>query len=222
VSLRSVHILQEIYTSEEVASWEEAGAALRVLAKCEHRLTAALAREILDAQLPLAVARLQAQGAKFQRGQRVVILNDQWKGGDAGLSDLRWLSDLEVLRLDHATITDNALRHLRWHPNLKELVIIEVPVTDAGLAYLSPLGDLQVLHLVGTHLTDAGLVHLQPHQNLRWLDLSGTAISGSGLEHLHGLHQLRALDLSQTRLDPRFIDRIRAALPETRLIGVPR
>jgi hypothetical protein len=57
--------------------------------------------------------------------------------------------------------TDAGLAQLKWLTELGELNPIHTAVTDAGLVHLKELGGLGLLHLRGTGISKAGVSELQ-------------------------------------------------------------
>src|SRR5262249_22199444 len=86
-----------------------------------------------------------------------VALNTQVT--DAGLSHLKGLDHLEVLRLDGTQVTDAGMIHLKGLKSLNQLGLCSTRITDAGLLQISGLPKLNFLSLDNTQVTDAGLVH---------------------------------------------------------------
>jgi hypothetical protein len=80
--------------------------------------------------------------------------------GCVDLAQLRELTDLEMLDLSFAQVTDAGLVHLRELKKLKVLELSFTSVTDAGLVQLKGCKSLQTLELCGTAVTDVGLAQL--------------------------------------------------------------
>ena len=99
-----------------------------------------------------------------------------------------------VIKVDFmdTEITDAGLENLRGLTQLQSLDLAGTKVTDAGLAHLKGLTKLQSLDLFrATNVTDAGLAHLKGLTELQSLNLVWTQVTNTGLEHLKGLAQLR-------------------------------
>jgi hypothetical protein len=58
-------------------------------------------------------------------------------------------------------VTDAGLKQLKDLSNLLELDLSETRITDAGLVHLKELPDLTRLSLRGTEVTDTGLEHIE-------------------------------------------------------------
>ena len=90
-------------------------------------------------------------------------------------------------------------------------------VTDGGLPQLAPLANLRRLHLEKTGVTDAGLAHVKGLANLEYLNLYGTQVTDAGLANLEGLKNLKSLYLWQSKVTDAGVEKLRAALPTTRI-----
>ena len=91
------------------------------------------------------------------------------------------------------------------------------PITDYGLAHLASLTSLEQLDISMSRVTDSGLTELRHLHNLKILAIAYTNVVGPGLMYLKGLDQLRLLDPEGCRIDGRYFDEIRKALPELNL-----
>ena len=74
------------------------------------------------------------------------------------MKELAGLTELRLLDLSHAKISDAGLRHLAGLRRLQSLRLYDVAnVTDAGLAHLKGLTDLRELNLGITSVTGEGM-----------------------------------------------------------------
>ena len=110
-----------------------------------------------------AVAKLEKLGGQVFRDEiqadRPVIAADldETMIDDAGLANLKGLTDLQSLSLDGTRITDAGLVNLKGLTSLTDLSLDNTEVGDAGLAQLVALKNLRKLSLDHTSVTDAGL-----------------------------------------------------------------
>src|SRR5207245_10180662 len=74
---------------------------------------------------------------------------------------------LARINLAVTKITDAGLANLKCLTNLLTLHLENTPVTDAGLAHLKGLINLTYLNLYGTAVGDAGLEHLKGLTNIQ-------------------------------------------------------
>ena len=142
-------------------------------------------RELLGGDLFASVASVELYGSKVT---------------DAGLEQLRGMTQLVDLNLHGADVTDTGLEHLKRLTRLEVLSLCGTKVTDAGLEHLKGLTQLFFLALEGDRITDAGLEHLKGLTQLRQLNLGGTQVTDAGLDRLKGLAQLRQLLLDNTQV----------------------
>jgi len=103
---------------------------------------------------------------------------------DDDLAELLCLKNLRELYVIRGRTGDASLSHVGQMTQLELLSLGETPVTDQGLAYLSRLTRLKVLSLCGTQVSDAGLVHLHGMRRLRILNLSQTNVTEEGVTGL--------------------------------------
>ncbi len=96
---------------------------------------------------------------------------------DAGLANLKALSEIESLELDGSAITDAGLENLRGLSQLHFLCLASSNVTDAGLENIASSHRLRFLYLFETKVTDSGLVHLRGLNQLDSLSLWGACLN---------------------------------------------
>jgi hypothetical protein len=104
--------------------------------------------------------------------------------GDADLSELKYVGELEELDLDRTDVTDAGLFELASCPNLKKLKLAGCRITDSGLEEIANLTNLEELNLGGTDVTDAGLVKLNKLTRLKVLRVKATDVTPEGAERL--------------------------------------
>ncbi|MFP4057919.1 MAG: hypothetical protein ACLF0G_13715 [Candidatus Brocadiia bacterium] len=124
--------------------------------------------------------------------------------------------DIPAVALPDATDAD--LAHLEGLSHLVTLLLDGTKVTDAGLVHLEGLSGLGGLGLSSTAVTDAGLAHLAKLKGLHYLWLSGTKVTDAGLAHLEGLTRLQELHLRGTGVTDPGVERLREALPDTKIV----
>ena len=128
--------------------------------------------------------------AKTRREQAVVTQIESWGGKvyyhRTSLPD--WMArpfrKVQIVDLRNTQVTDAGLAQLKRLTNLKTLGLSWTQVTDAGLVHLEELTGLESLGLSWTRVTDAGLVHLKELPNLDTLWLKNTRVTDAGLVHL--------------------------------------
>ncbi len=110
---------------------------------------------------------------------------DSTKTTDAGMAQLKDLTQLSFINLNGTTVSDAALVHLKRINSLAALYLNGTKVTDEGLAQLTELKNLQIFTLQSTQVTDTGLALLREFKNLTGLNLIGTKVTAQGLADFH-------------------------------------
>jgi hypothetical protein len=114
---------------------------------------------------------------------------------DAGLANVRGLSQLDRLAIQGTQLTDVGLQNLLGLPQIEHLLLADNRITDAGLTKLAGLTDLRELSFRESGVTDAALVNLESLERLEDLSLRGGQFTNAGLAHLKGLSRLKSLNL---------------------------
>ena len=149
------------------------------------------------------------------------LILSQTQVTDAALANLKGMTDLQTLLLAGTQVTDAGLACLNELPCLTTLSLQATQVTDAGLANLQEIKSMQSLNLGGARMTDAGLASLKKMTGLKTLNLGSTQVTDAGLRDLKEHKDLRCLDLSITGVTVAGFAQLRAALPDTQIIGPP-
>lgn len=128
--------------------------------------------------------------------------------------------DLDALVVANDLLQDNDLLLVSLLTGLRSLTIISSKVGDGGVPYLTKLHNLRYLILNHVGISDASVALIADSMaNLEALSLSGCKqITDAGAQHVTALKKLQLLDLTGTSVSPELIDRIRAALPECRIL----
>jgi hypothetical protein len=140
---------------------------------------------------------------------------------DAGLARLSRLRCLETLHLSNTRISDDGLRHLADLQQLRCLGLSQVHIRGPGLRWIGSLTNLRKLSFISAPIEDDGLVWLSGLRHLETLSLSSTRVTDAGLPHLYSLRRLQALDLGSTAVTTAGLERLRQALPNTRITYSP-
>jgi len=92
-------------------------------------------------------------------------------------------SDVVVLQMGNADVSDATLQKLSSMARLRELDLNDTGVTDQGLSELAKLPALETLRLRGTKITDEGFrTHLMDLAKLRRMDIRATAVTADTIE----------------------------------------
>ena len=161
---------------------------------------------------------------------------DRIRFRDAGLDEIRALTNLRELAIRQAEVKGPGLRHFS---QLQSLDVTLCPLNDltalagmtklrrlwagdtfvSDLAPLAGLTALEDLDLHGTGIRDDAAPHLAKLQALRRLDLQGTNISDDAVATLETLTNLETLNLYRTRISNAGLERL-SRLPRLREIDV--
>jgi hypothetical protein len=126
---------------------------------------------------------------------------------DRGMEHLAGLSDLEVLDLTRSTKVSNAgVAHLAGLTRMKRLWLSTLDIDSGALPHLARLTDLELLHLDRTEIGDENFEVVADKAGLRELNLWSTQVTSAAVAHLAPLKRLETLELTETKIDP-------AALP---------
>jgi Leucine-rich repeat (LRR) protein len=148
---------------------------------------------------------------------------------DTGLEHLAGLTNLKWLTMGGNKLTDSSLQFLRQMPQLEYLDIGGQQRTDSGLwsLLLSETGmesigsvtELRELRMEGRAVTSRGLEMLKPLKKLERLDLQGCKrLREDAVPLLASMKQLRLLDLKDSSLTEPAVTKIRAALPDCKVL----
>ncbi len=122
---------------------------------------------------------------------------------------LKNLPELEALYMTKSPLSEEEVGQLSPLTDLTLLSLDGARVTDAGLARLSGLNKLQHLSLVDGAVTGAGVENFAV---LRSLILSGTKANDSALKNIDRLRQLEVLDLQDTKVTDDTISVVKRCL----------
>lgn len=93
-------------------------------------------------------------------------------------STLKSQTDVVVLQMANADVTDETLQYLVGMTKLEELDLNDTQITDAGLVILKELPALAKLRLRGTKITNEGFAeYLAGKETLMELDVRDTAVA---------------------------------------------
>ncbi len=143
-----------------------------------------------------------------------VIYVKVYGADDKLLQAIGSLTDLRVLELHGAKITDDGLSSLAALTNLEELRLSAENVTDAGIAHLAGLKKLRVLDLHFLELTGVGLKRLNGLTRLEFLNLSYTTVKDQDILVLGDFTQLKSIDLDGTETTDAGVRELQKRLPQ--------
>ena len=149
---------------------------------------------------------------------------------DTGLEHLSTLTNLRWLAMGGNKLTDTALQFLRTMPQIEYLDLGGAQRTDSGLWSLAitrtglravgSVTELRELSLAGTVVNAQGLQELKALAKLERLNLQGCRqLRDDAVGVLASFKQLRVLDVKDSGMTVQGVERLRAALPECRVLA---
>jgi hypothetical protein len=133
--------------------------------------------------------------------------------GDKGISNLAGLTNLKLLSVSIAKVTDAGLDHLKNLTALTQLSLHGDNITDAGIAKIRHLSALAYLGLNDTKITDAAVAMIAGLKNLKSLSLTRTAVSDASIPYLRQMTGLTRLDIQSAKITKAGLAQLRDALP---------
>jgi len=103
---------------------------------------------------------------------------------DEGITRLRGLQDLRVLRAEQLRITDRSLEHLATFVQLEELWVGATVISSQGIRHLRRLPQLRLLVLRLTEIDDSSIPYLEEMNSLEYLDVRRTKVTREGRQRL--------------------------------------
>ncbi len=197
-ALRMVRLLSEWSSEPETSPGREALEALRRVATVGSTLTSARAQNTLSdltiRQSVTATNRLRQLGV-FIDNERVQIvtaqlphylmkLDDSYRGTSAELSQLRWLIEVEMVRLTGVVVDHVVLENVVALPNLKILQLRDVNLSVEDFELLTGVRKLETLEILYSPIDSSFvpiLSELPVTSNLR---LFGTKLTDADIEML--------------------------------------
>lgn len=121
---------------------------------------------------------------------------------DRAIDYICQMKDLQVLLLNHSTITDQQLKRL-IHLPIAQFGLSETGITDDAMDDLAKVKTLRQIDLRGSKITDEGIKKLHPLAGqMRTISLGGPSITNKSLEYLRDFKNLQGCDLSMTNVSP--------------------
>jgi len=162
-------------------------------------------------QQVLVLAEIERLGGQFWSDESV---DPGWLKNFIGDGVMSGYAHGLCVNLSDTNVTDAGLAQIKVLTNLKCLLLRATQVTNAGLVHLKGQQALETLHLCDTQVTDAGLMHLKELTTLKSLDLSSSQVTDAGLMHLKGLPNLQTLVLASTQVTDAGLAHLQVSLPK--------
>lgn len=150
------------------------------------------------------VRQLQILGVKVRRdSQRFVVridLDDDWRGRDEDLSELRRLKHVTTIDCEKSIVSDPTVRYLAKVPNLNKLYLGNCNVTGDGLKSLEGHTKIRYLSLINQSLNESAYDSLAKMTWLTHLGLDETSTTDAQLAKLKELTELDTLWLTNSNV----------------------
>ncbi|MEM6688775.1 MAG: hypothetical protein AAF664_05060 [Planctomycetota bacterium] len=124
---------------------------------------------------------------------------------DDHLATLAEMPQVAILYLGNTSVSDKGLQHVRGRENLNTLQLSDCKITDAGLASLGYLPQIQ---------------HLWLSKTIRYGTNDRSEITDKSVDYLASLDSLIELRISDSKLTEEGLERLREALPKTKISTV--
>ena len=188
---RSIFVLQELASSNDLAIEAESREALGTLAQqagttVGRKATRALV--ILDERREeKSILALRALGASI--GSEYIVIgteaqqmmtariNDQWQGTLADLQRLKWIRSIDHLALEGDKVTDEWMQYIKPMEGLRSLELKRTRITSSGAGQLKDHPGLMSLDVKYCPLNDDVMSQLATISSLRFLKLYGTQVT---------------------------------------------
>ncbi len=135
-----------------------------------------------------------------------------------GLRHIATLTQLRLLKLHSAKVTDAGIDHLTGLRHLVSLDLIGCSITPKGLAKLAGFGELTHVSVDGAEASEAGLMQLKLLPKLERLTLEGPQVSDTTLDLLGAFPKLQYLYLVKTSVTVGGLKRLKQARPDLRIL----
>lgn len=151
-------------------------------------------RDVVAAIQSLSGAVLQTNKDKAVSGVDLRASGETWlKVAD----QLQHLKSLQSLSVAGASVDDGRVTNLCSLTNLRVLKLEQAAITDAVLTVIAKLPKLEELSLERCVIGDAGIENLSASTSLKRLRVPSTAITNQGLKTICSMKQLELLDVTQ-------------------------
>jgi len=137
---------------------------------------------------------------------------------DEGLQSLKNAKSITSLHFRDMPLTGAAIAHWASLPKLRFLFFHKIPLNSTTLADLGNLPQLEYLTLGTCNTTDDALTKLRIPPRLIELVLSSCPLTDASVPTLSKFTTLKTLDLRGTELTAAGVARLRAALPNVRVL----
>jgi hypothetical protein len=142
---------------------------------------------------------------------------------DVNIDSIAALTQLEVLNMGGAIVSDVGMKALEPMVNLHTIDLSRMEITAQGLEPLTKWPKLRRLNLWQcARIDDKAAQYLLQIRSLETLDLGDTAVTDAILDHLEGMKQLKTLFVGGPGVTLERVERFRKARPDCRVVWTPK
>jgi len=164
--------------------------------------------ELIDDSIMPLIAKMKAlQGLSL----------DNCNLTDAGVSQLKNLSLVDLTLYQTPNVTDAGLQFLNRYSKLKKLILRDIAAKGESLNLLPQPEKLISLNLAQSGITDKQIETLAKFSNLTTLILSETSITDAAIETLEKLKSLKKVEMTQTGITQKGADRLKKSVPNCQI-----
>jgi hypothetical protein len=116
--------------------------------------------------------------------RNALVIDRTFQGTDEDLELLKWLVDVQFVKLEGPKINREVLRCVAQMPRINSLQIIEADLTSKDLECLIEIPDLELLEILYTPIDDAGISILEQIPIFGDLQMFGTSLTPQGAKDL--------------------------------------
>ena len=215
---RAMQVLIQLAESEDFATAETVFRSLHTLTD---RQVGKRVMINLRQRQHIATRKLTSLGNEFQKNFTILNLRSPATSDPTLYREIRWIPALNVVRFRAIPVSTEQLEELQLHTTLQELGIFDSKLELQHVKAITELKTVQILYLTRAGLTADSIAPLAKMQQLNWLDLNGNAITDQAVKVLVRFQDLEVLDLNKTLLKPATVQKLREALPSTRILFEP-
>ena len=137
---------------------------------------------------------------------------------DSGLPALAALTELRELKLNYARFGDKEFPALKTLTKLERLELVRTRAGKVSMTVIAEMRGLRTLNLDYTSVDDKSFVGLSGLRGMQQLSLDSANVGDEAVPAILGMKGLRTLNLYHTQVTQAGVDRIKAALPECKVL----
>jgi len=116
--------------------------------------------------------------------KNALVIDQNYSGSSEDLALLKWLFDVQFVKLQGPAITPEMLQQVAALPKLNSLQLIETNLTGSDIACLREASDMELLEILYSPLDDSSIPILEQLPIFGDLQLFGTQLSAEGAKEV--------------------------------------